>query len=162
MPIGIWSNKKPEVTLLMDTSLIGTLENPYKTSDRYGPFVKAVLLASGVLRRVQRTSDIYALVLTGYEGLEFGDDGTYTALVASELPLSIPDGIRRLEEEIDAAVKETNPRYCAEHIGYIALDQAAVLLGLEIKRENGIELPSSASWSRGTIVIPKMDNSPNV
>ncbi len=133
----------------MDTKLIGTLDEAPATFDD-GFLVKAVLFGSGEMRRLQRSTHVYGLVLANYQGLRFGDDGTFTALVASELPLSAP-GLDRVESIVNEAVRRVNPTYCAEFVGYIALDDAAVHLDVEMKQSLGVNYPRETSWSNGRL-----------
>jgi hypothetical protein len=130
----------------MDTDLIGMLDH----TTIEGSFVNAVLFAGGELKSLKRSADVFGLVLAGYEGLQFGDDGTYTALVASELPLQRWVGVHKLEESIDRAAQMVNPGYRAQHVGFIALDQAAVELDVALKRELGVPFPAVVNWRGGS------------
>ncbi len=136
-------------TSYMDSQLIGYLEDVPSPADD-GFLVKAVLFGSGEMRRLQRSTDVYGLVLANYQGLRFGDDGTYTGLVASELPLSV-SGLDRVESIVNEAVSRINPAYCAQFVGYIALDDAAVHLDVETKRSLGAKYPNHARWSNGSL-----------
>jgi len=134
----------------MDTARIGAMDTTDSSNPRFGPFVQAVLFASGELKPLERSSDVFGLVLAGYEGHQFGDDGTYTAFIASELPLERWNGVNKLEEEVNKAVREISPAYCAEHVGFIALDQAAVQFDVALKRELGVDFPSLVTWQGGS------------
>lgn len=136
----------------IDSELIGELEESVPEYKLDGFFVRAVLFGTGEMRRLRRNTDVYGLVLAGYHGLQFGDDGTYTGMVASELPLD-QDGLRRVELIIDEAVQRIDPAYCAEFVGTIALDEAAVKLDMETKRDLGAKFPNQVSWSSGSLTI---------
>lgn len=136
-------------TKFMDAGLISSLEEVSATVED-GFLVKAVLFGSGELRRLERSTDVYGLVLASYQGLRFGDDGTYTGLLASELALD-EAGLRCVESEIDEAVRRVNPVYCAEFVGYIALDDAAIHLDIATKRNLGVKFPNQVSWSNGSL-----------
>ncbi len=138
-----------ETPQYMDTELIDTLEEVLPESVLESFFVSAVLFGTGEMRRLRRNTDVYGLVLAGYHGLQFGDDGTFTAMVASELPLD-QDGLKRVEAIIDEAVRRSDPAYCAEFVGTIALDEAVVKLDVEIKRDLDAEFPDQVSWSNGS------------
>jgi len=142
------AQERPIPTL--DTNLIRPIEPPVGTDDWKRFLVKAVLLEDGTLRNVHRTIDVYGLVLNGYEGLKFGDDGAYTAVVASQLPVERWAGVTRLNEVISTAVQAINPGYFAEFVGYISPSEASILAGVEAKRENGIPLPDHVSWEGGS------------
>lgn len=138
--------------VMMETGLIQekfrgdvTAEPPFST------FVHMVLVATGELTRIEKPEDIYRRVIAGYHGLEFGDDGVYTALLASELPLDIIDGINKVEAVLDEVVGKVNPGYGAEYIGDIDPEKAALMLDIKIKQELGLELPHVVSWSGGVI-----------
>ena len=136
-----------ETPKFMDHELIGSLEGDVESTQFGGDFfVRAVLFGSGELRRLRSDTDIYGLVLAGYDGLHFGDDGTFTARLASEEPLDF-DGIRRVEGELNKAIHETTTAYYAEFVGRIGTDEARVMLDVDVKRELGVEFPSNVSWS---------------
>lgn len=138
----------PEV---MDPELIRPFEDAPEIIDD-GFMIKAVLFGTGEMRRLQKASEVWGLVLAGYEGLRFGDDGTYTALVASELSLS-RDGWQRVESIVDEAVRSVDPNFCAEFVGHIATDEAALHLDIYTKREMGVPFPVDSHWSNGSLHI---------
>ena len=136
----------------MDPELIGALEQ-LAPDDSMPPyyFVRAVLFGTGALKALRSSTEVYGLVLAGYQGLHFGDDGSYTGMVASELALS-SDGVRRLEGIVNEAVRSRNPAYCADFVRGIAVDEAAVKLDVEIKRDMGVDYPAEVFWSNGSLV----------
>ena len=137
----------------MDTGMIGPLEEVAMLGSGGGDFfIRAVLFGTGELRKLNTDTEVYGLVVAGYQGLSFGDDGTYTARVASELPLD-PEGLLLVERQVDEAVRELNPAYCAEFVGTIAVDEAAAMLGYDMKKQLGVPLPSEISWQGGQLTI---------
>jgi hypothetical protein len=131
----------------MDTELIGSLESGPYDRPSFGSFVKAVLFASGEFRRLENDADVYGLVLRGYEGLTFGDDGTFTAMVASELPVEKWDGVNRIAGEINEALITVNPAYCAKYVGPLS----GAYLEIDVKRRFGLPLPQTVSFENVSI-----------
>jgi hypothetical protein len=126
------------VVRFMDSERIQPLEESAEESPiGEGLAISAILSEDGRLRRVARSIDVMALVLNGFDGLSFGDDGTYTAYVASQLRLD-EDGVHKISEIMDQAVTEKNPSYCAEFVGRITTEQAVQLAGFDTQRELGI------------------------
>ena len=138
----------------MDTSLIKPFAERLSGRNERGSFLSAVLFGAGELVRVENDFRVYGLILAGYEGHHFGDDGTFTATVASELPLERWDGVHALEEHINKGVQELNPPYVAEHVGFIPVDEAAVLMQAYTKSEFGLKVPSEElRWSTGSLTL---------
>lgn len=142
----------------MDTELIKPFDIlPARRHPEDSRLISAVLFATGELVEVGPT-DVLGLVLTGYEGLNFGDDGTMTARVASELPLQKWDGVNTLTPLINDAVRAVNPAYCAEYVGGFSFDEASVLLRAGIKQANGIHVPDGELfWPGGSLSIQQAE-----
>lgn len=137
----------------MDTDLIMPFEHAPKINGT-GTFLSAVLFASGKLVQVEDDLKVYGLVMAGYEGLSFGDDGTYTAKVASELPLERWEGVRKLERFINQGVVEIAPAYVAEHVGFITGDEASVYYRALTKQQFGEPVPNTElSWMNGSLSL---------
>lgn len=141
--------------LVMDTGLIGPFEQlPPRRAPDASPLVNAVLFASGKLVEADSDIRVLGLIASGYEGLQFGDDGTYTARVASELPLERWDGVRRLEEFVNDAVRSVNPAYVAEHVGFCDVDEASVHIRALTKQMHGLYVPANElSWQNGQLSL---------
>lgn len=126
-----------EEMTIMKTSLIKPFEVlPTRRAPEESCLVGAALFASGRLVEVDEQG-VYGLILAGFDGIEFGDDGTFTAKVATELPLERWDGVRRLETFVNDAVQAVNPAYVAEYMSLIEKEEAAVCLRAYYKRLSG-------------------------
>lgn len=149
--------KSPEVTEAprMDTSLLkpfASLELP--EGQEGSNLLSAVLFASGKLVRVKSDLTVFGLVMAGYEGLSFGDDGRYTARVASQLPLERWDGVDRLSSVVDLAVREVDPPYSAAFTGFIERDEASVYFKALTKQAHGMAVPASElKWNNGSLSL---------
>ncbi len=117
----------------------------------YSCAISAALFANGDFLYLRDRSDVFALVLAGYQGLYFGDDGTFTGYVASELPLDDHEALDRVTDCVDRAVRELNPAYCAEFIGSIGVDEAGVLLEHATKQRLDVPQSDTVSWATGSL-----------
>lgn len=113
----------------MDPSAIRTFEDAPDVTEG-SLLVRAVLLGSGEIRRVRTSGEVYERVLDRFWGLDFGDEGTYTGLLASELALD-EEGLQRVTEVMDGAVKENYPHFSARFVSYIRLEDAVKRLDAE-------------------------------
>jgi len=147
---------------IMDTGLISPFEKPpRRRAPDEGPFVSAVLFASGRLVEADSSLRVFSLVASGYEGVLFGDDGTFTARVASELPLERWDGVRRLEEFVDDAVRAVNPAYAAEHVGFCGPEEAAVYITAMTKyKYSEVISADELAWEHGTLSLAHSGKQP--
>lgn len=112
--------------------------------------VSAVLFGTGELKQLEHGSDVYGLILAGYQGLAFGDDGTFTGRVAAEFTLGT-ESILELEARMDRAVRELRPGYCAQYIGGISVAKAEACLALDVKARLGVAIPPEVRWDTGVL-----------
>lgn len=144
--------KQPEAPAVnyMDPEIIKPFERAdrdlYSYAESFG--VKAVLFATGELKRLDSRAEVFGLVLAGYNGLEFGDDGTYTGWLATEQPLDW-SGIHAVETIMTEEVQKRDPAYVAEAVGIITVSQAAAMLDHVTKQAHGLEVPDRVTWEEG-------------
>lgn len=151
--MGLRKRKPPTEVEVMKTAKIQRFaELPLRRAPEDGLMLSAILFASGELVEADNESQVLGLVLAGYEGLRFGDDGTYTAQVASELPLERYEGVRVLEAFVNEGVQAINPAYVAEHVGWLEPDEASVYMRAWAKHSNGIYVPDNElHWGNGQL-----------
>lgn len=141
---------KPSVGSLefMDSSLIGQLEVTEEDKQLSDFTVRAVLFGAGQMRRLGSDAEVYGLILAGYHGFRFGDDGTTTGMLASELLLNA-DGIEAAERSVNEALIAADVAYYAEYVERITAEEAAALLDVRVKIQHGIEVPHDTYWDGG-------------
>ena len=134
----------------MDSERIGDLDS--RPIDDGAFMVNAVLFGTGEFRRVKRSVDVYSLILAGYSGMRFTDEDMYTAIVASELPIYGPAGIRKVQKVVDGVVRVVMPDLIASFGGYILPDEAAAHVEYEVKSELGLVEPGETfHWQGGCL-----------